>query len=91
MEEMGEAYHTLFENRKKCMDFGEKNSDYVFLWIKFSIQNKVLIVSRAKNRMFPCGVFFCSVFDEMFIEVHLKNFWLHSCTQVLFFLQNAPS
>ena len=51
--------------------------------------------------MFPYGAYFSGVFDEIFIEVPyfhktpppltLKNFWLCSCTQALFFLQNALS
>ena len=48
--------------------------------------------------MFPCEVFYSYVFDETFIEVAqfhetsdaLKTSWLCGCTQVLFFLQNAP-
>ena len=49
--------------------------------------------------MFPFAAFFLCVFDKMFIEVPyldeispaLKNFWLHACTQTLFFLQNEVS
>ena len=45
----------LFENRKKCPDFGKKGPDCDHLWVKFSIQNIVLRVSRRKNsKMFPC-------------------------------------
>ena len=39
--------------------FGRKNTDYVYQWVKFSIQNAVLRVSRRKNsKMFPCGTSF---------------------------------
>ena len=51
----------LFENRKKCPNFEEKGPDCVNLWIKYSTQNVVLIVSRRKNsKMFPCGAVFTS-------------------------------
>ena len=33
----------------KCLDFGEKGSDCVHIWVKFFIQNVVLIVSRRKK------------------------------------------
>ena len=60
----------FFENRKKCPDFGKKGHDCIHSWIKFSIQNVVLSVSRRKNsKVFPCGAFFSRHFDEMFIEV----------------------
>ena len=50
----GKASPALFENRKKCPDFGKKGPDCVHLWVKFSIQNVVLRVSRRKNlKMFP--------------------------------------
>ena len=58
-----------FENRKKCPDFGKKA--LIGLWFKFLIQNVVLIVSKRQKdaKCFPAGSFFCSIFDEMFIEV----------------------
>ena len=40
----GEASPGLFENQKKCLDFGKKGPDCVHFWIKFSIQNAVLRV-----------------------------------------------
>ena len=47
-----------------------KSKKLYWFWIKFSIQNVVLLPSRRKSsEMFPCGVFFCCVFDDMFIEV----------------------
>ena len=45
-KEEGEVSHTLFENQKKCRDFWKKGSDCAHLWVKFSIQNVVLRVSR---------------------------------------------
>ena len=33
----------------KCLDFGGKGSDCVHIWVKFSIRNVVLIVSRRKK------------------------------------------
>ena len=103
----GEASRTLFENRKKCPDFGgKKGPDCIHLWVKITIQNIVLRISRGKNsKMFPCRASFSCVFDEMFICLSkcpsfttplpsslpaLKNFWLRTCSQT-FFLQNAPS
>ena len=60
----------FFENRKKCPDLGKKGPDCIDLWVKFSIQNVVLRISRTKNsKMLPCGTFFSCVFGEMFIEV----------------------
>ena len=43
-----EASPALFENRRNCPHF-------VHLWVKFSIQNIVLRISKRKNsKMFPC-------------------------------------
>ena len=38
----------LFENLKKCPDFGKKGPDCLHLWLKFSIQNVALRVLRKK-------------------------------------------
>ena len=57
----GVGRHPLpfFENRKHWSDFGKKGPDCVHLWVKFSIQNVVLKVSRRKkSQIFPCGSFF---------------------------------
>ena len=60
----------FFENRKKCSDLGKNGPDFVHLWVKFSIRNVVLRVSKRKNsKIFPCGAFFSCVFNEMFIKV----------------------
>ena len=49
----------FFENRKKHPDFGKEGPDSVHLWVKYSIQNVVLRVSRRKNsKIFPAGPFF---------------------------------
>ena len=77
----------LIEKTKKCQDFGKRGPDCVHLWGFFSIQMVVLRVFGIENfKMFPCGVFFSLVFDELFIEVPqfhetspaVKNFWLHT-------------
>ena len=90
----------FYENWKKCPGFGKKDLDSLHFWIKFPIQNVVLRVFRRKNpKMFSCRAFFPSVFNEMFIKVPqfhmtspaLKDFWLRTWIQALFFLQNAPS
>ena len=48
----GEASPALFWKPKKC-------PDCVHLWVKFSIQNVVLKLSRRKNsNILPCGAFF---------------------------------
>ena len=55
----GETSPVLFENQKKCPDFGKTSIDWVNLWVKFFIQNIVLKTSRRKNtKMFPCGTLF---------------------------------
>ena len=83
----GEASTALFENQKKCPDFGKKGPDCINHWVKFSVQNVVLRVSRRKNsKMFPCGNCFSCVFDKMFTtSPAMKNFWLRICTQTSFF------
>ena len=75
-------------------------SDFFHLWVKFSIENVVLWVSRRKNsKMFPCGTFSvvflmksvskCPYFHKS--SPPLKNFWLRACTQAIFSLPNAIS
>ena len=44
----GETSRALFENRKKCPDFGKKDPDCVHFGVELSIQNIVLRVSRGK-------------------------------------------
>ena len=55
-------------------------SDFVHLWVKFSNENVVLIVSRSKNsKIFTCAFFFLCIFYKMFIHKTfpaLKHFWL---------------
>ena len=66
----GDVSPTLFENPKKCPDFGKKVLDFVHLLVKFSVQNVVLKVSRRKNsKTFHWVASFSCVFDEMFMEV----------------------
>ena len=65
-----EASTVLFENRKKCPDFGEKGPDCVHLWVKLSIQNVILRVCGRKNsKIFSCRDSFSWVFDKIFTEV----------------------
>ena len=77
----------------------KKDPDCVHLWVKFSIKNAVLRVSRRKNSQ---NVSLWGLF-KMFLRkclakypssttlLLLWKFWLHACTQALFFLQNAQS
>ena len=44
-----EASPVLFENQKKCPDFGKKGPDCASVWAKFTIQNAVLRVSRRND------------------------------------------
>ena len=100
-EPLSSASPALFENQNKCPDFGKKDPDCAYLWVKFSIQNVVLRVSWKKNsKMFPYEVPFSCIVDKMFIEVAyfhnspsptLKKFWLRICIQTLLYWQNAPS
>ena len=71
---------------EKSPRFGEKVLDCAHLCVKFSIQNRVLRVSRRKHsKIFLCRTFFSCIFDEMFILVPkfheispvLKNVWLN--------------
>ena len=50
---------SLFQNWKKCLDFGKKDPNCVHLWVESIIQNVVLRVSsRKSSRFFPCETFF---------------------------------
>ena len=78
---------SFFENREKCPDFGKKTLIVSIFWVKYSIQNEVLRVSRKKNsKIFICGAFSC-VSDEVFTKVPWfhetspapKYFWLSAC------------
>ena len=60
----------FFENKKKCPDFRKESPDCVHPYIKFTIQNAVLRVSKRKNfEKFPGEAFFTGSFDELFIGV----------------------
>ena len=64
----------LFENRKKCPEFGKKSPDCIHHWVEFSIQDVVLRVFRIKNsKTFPCGASFPCVFEEMFFKVQYSQ------------------
>ena len=69
-----EAYGTIIRHirntasSKKVPWFCKENPDFFDLWVKFSIQNVVLRVSRRKiSKMSPCGVSFYCIFD-MFLK-----------------------
>ena len=48
----------FFESQNNCPDFG----DCVHLWVKFSIQNAVLRLSRReKSKILPCEASFSCV------------------------------
>ena len=90
----------VFRKSTEVSWFYKKGPDCAHPWVKFSIQNVVLRISRRKNsKLFPCGAFFSWNFDEIFIEVSqfhetfpaLKQFWLHACLeyQTLFDLSNS--
>ena len=69
LERKVETSPAILENRKNFSDFGKEGPDFVYAWVKFSIQNVVLTVSTRKNsKMFSCGASFSCIFDEMFIE-----------------------
>ena len=60
---------SFFENWEKCPDFGKKTLIVSIFWVKYSIQIKVLRVSRKKNsKIFICGAFPC-VSNEVFTKV----------------------
>ena len=87
--ERAEASPAIFENRKKCPDFGKKDRDCAYFWVTFFIQNVVLGEPRGKNsKMFPYGVSFSCVFDEIFCRSALVPQTLPPPTV---FFENAPS
>ena len=96
-----------FWNPEKCSDFGKNGPDCVHLRIKFTIYNVVLRVFKTKtSKMFLCGAscFWRNVYQSALLlqslqpptptptpPPALKNLWLCTCVQTLFFLQNALS
>ena len=82
------ASPALFENRKKCPDFGKKGPDCIHVGVKFSIQNINLRVSRRKNsKIFP---FFLVLLMKCLSKCPkppspaLKLFWFRICTHYSF-------
>ena len=78
------AFPAHFENRKKGTDFGKKGPDCIHVWVKFSIQNKNLRVSRTKNsKIFD---FFLVLLTKCLSKCPkppspaLKLFWFCICT-----------
>ena len=56
----------FFENKKKCRDFRKKGPDCVHPYVKFTIQNVVLRVSKRKNfNIFPC-LFFWNFWQNVY-------------------------
>ena len=91
----GEAFPSLFEHRKKCPDFCKKGPDYFHLLVKFSIQNVTLRVSKIQRGFF-FWCFWRNLYQSALVpqidpRLALKKFWLRTCTQALFFLQNTSS
>ena len=66
---------------RTCPDFRKNGSCCVYLWVKFSIQNVVLRVSRRKNKVFQLGFFFLAFLTKYLskctrstkISFHWKN------------------
>ena len=54
---------------RKCPDFRKNGSCCVYLWVKFSIQNVVLRVSRRKNKVFQLGFFFLRFWRNIYQSV----------------------
>ena len=48
----GRPPQSFFENKKKCPGFRKKGLDCIHLYVKSTIQNVVLRVSKRKNLMF---------------------------------------
>ena len=89
----------FFENRKKCPDLGKKGPDCVLPWVKFSIQNVVLKVSRIKNakKFSQRGLFFVTFWRNVYQIAPIprrpparKNFWLRACNPDLDYLSSRP-
>ena len=60
----------FFKIKKIALILEKKGPNCIHPWIKSSIQNVVLRLSRRKSsRIFPCEAFFSCVFEEWFIEV----------------------
>ena len=56
--------------KKKWPDFWKKGPDCVHPYVKFTVQNVVLTVSKRKNfKVLPCEAFFSGIFDKMFLGV----------------------
>ena len=68
---MKEVTPVLFLKSKKVPRFcKKKDCNCVHPWVKFSIQNEVLSISRRKSsKIFPHGTFFYCIFGKRFIEV----------------------
>ena len=64
---MGRSPLPFFVNKKSPLIFWEKGPDSVHQWIKYSIQNVVLRVSRKKTPEFSLPFFSC--FKQIFYQV----------------------
>ena len=54
---------------KSALILGKKGPDSVYFWVKYSIQNVVLRVSRRKSPKFSLRGPFSCVFEKLFIEM----------------------
>ena len=59
----------LFESTKKCNDFGKKGPNCAYYWVKFSIHNVILRVSRRKNsKLFRCRASFSCILTKCLLK-----------------------
>ena len=87
----GEASHVIFENWKKCSEFGKKGPGF---HSKYSFKE---YLGQKSPKYFPAG---CSFFVFLMkclskcpssTNLVLKDFWLRTCSHSSFLLQGAPS
>ena len=69
MERRGETYPAISWKSKTYPNIAEKGPYSVHLWVKYSIQNAVLRVSRRKNsKIFPVGHFYFVFLTKSFSD-----------------------
>ena len=70
----------------ECPDFRKKGPNCVHRWVKFSIQNVVLRVSRTKStKMFPSRASFSAAFNRTFVEVPQFHLVVHLYSSIILF------
>ena len=98
------ASPVLVENWKMCLDFRKKYSDYVHLWVKSELKLNLREKKLSLRDLFFL-YFWRNVYRRFLVPLSnpsilpapllhslaLKNVWFHTCTQLVLFLQNAPS